>query len=58
MSVHENMLMGGYVFDDDERASRRAEELYEEFPSSATSAASRRAPSPEASAACSNWRVR
>ena len=32
MSVHENMLMGGYVFDDDERASRRAEELYEEFP--------------------------
>jgi len=32
MSVHENMLMGGYVFDDDERASRRAEELYDEFP--------------------------
>jgi branched-chain amino acid transport system ATP-binding protein len=32
MTVHENMLMGGYVFDDDERAGRRAEELYEEFP--------------------------
>jgi branched-chain amino acid transport system ATP-binding protein len=32
MTVHENMLMGGYVFDDDERAERRAEELYDEFP--------------------------
>jgi len=32
MSVHENMLMGGYVFEDDERANRRAEELYDEFP--------------------------
>jgi len=32
MSVHENMLMGGYVFDDDEQAAARAEELYEEFP--------------------------
>jgi branched-chain amino acid transport system ATP-binding protein len=32
MTVHENMLMGGFVFDDDERAARRAEELYEEFP--------------------------
>ncbi|MFC4551347.1 MULTISPECIES: ABC transporter ATP-binding protein [Halorussus] len=32
MSVHENMLMGGYVFDDDERAAARAEQLYEEFP--------------------------
>jgi len=32
MSVHENMLMGGYVFDDDERAAARAEELYDEFP--------------------------
>nr|WP_232703186.1 ABC transporter ATP-binding protein [Halobacterium wangiae] len=32
MSVHENMLMGGYVFDDDDRAGRRAEELYDEFP--------------------------
>ncbi|WP_158059327.1 ABC transporter ATP-binding protein [Halorussus halophilus] len=31
MTVHENMLMGGYVFDDDERATRRAEELYDEF---------------------------
>jgi len=32
MSVHENMLMGGYVFNDDDRAAARAEELYEEFP--------------------------
>ena len=32
MTVHENMLMGGYVFDDDDRAARRAEELYDEFP--------------------------
>ncbi|MFB6222986.1 MAG: ABC transporter ATP-binding protein [Haloarcula sp.] len=32
MSVHENMLMGGYVFNDDDRAATRAEELYEEFP--------------------------
>ncbi|MFB6091235.1 MAG: ABC transporter ATP-binding protein [Halobellus sp.] len=32
MTVHENMLMGGYIFDDDERANRRAEELYDEFP--------------------------
>ncbi|MDG5775988.1 ABC transporter ATP-binding protein [Haloarculaceae archaeon H-GB2-1] len=32
MSVHENMLMGGYVFDDDSRARKRAEELYDEFP--------------------------
>jgi branched-chain amino acid transport system ATP-binding protein len=32
MTVHENLLMGGYVFDDDERAARRAEELYDEFP--------------------------
>ncbi|WP_435196704.1 ABC transporter ATP-binding protein [Natronomonas sp. EA1] len=32
MTVHENMLMGGYVFNDDERANARAEELYEEFP--------------------------
>ncbi|TQQ83285.1 ABC transporter ATP-binding protein [Halonotius terrestris] len=32
MSVHENMLMGGYVFEDDERAAARAEELYDEFP--------------------------
>jgi branched-chain amino acid transport system ATP-binding protein len=32
MSVHENMLMGGYVFDDDEQAAARAEELYDEFP--------------------------
>ncbi|WP_276302459.1 ABC transporter ATP-binding protein [Halorussus lipolyticus] len=32
MSVHENLLMGGYVFDDDDRAVRRAEELYDEFP--------------------------
>jgi len=32
MTVHENLLMGGYVFDDDERAARRAEALYEEFP--------------------------
>ena len=32
MSVHENMLMGGYIFDDDERAAERAEELYDEFP--------------------------
>ena len=32
MTVHENMLMGGYVFDDDTRAAERAEELYDEFP--------------------------
>lgn len=32
MSVHENMLMGGFVFGDDEEANARAEELYEEFP--------------------------
>lgn len=32
MTVHENMLMGGFVFDDDDRANERAEELYEEFP--------------------------
>jgi branched-chain amino acid transport system ATP-binding protein len=32
MTVHENMLMGGFVFDDDDRARERAEELYEEFP--------------------------
>lgn len=32
MTVHENLLMGGYVFNDDERAARRAEELYDEFP--------------------------
>ena len=32
MSVHENMLMGGYIFNDDERAEKRAEELYDEFP--------------------------
>ena len=32
MTVHENMLMGGYVFEDDGRAERRAEELYDEFP--------------------------
>jgi len=32
MTVHENMLMGGYVFEDDERAAGRAEELYDEFP--------------------------
>jgi branched-chain amino acid transport system ATP-binding protein len=32
MSVHENMLMGGYVFNDDDRAAVRAEELYDEFP--------------------------
>ena len=32
MTVHENMLMGGYVFDDDERANSRAEDLYGEFP--------------------------
>lgn len=31
MTVHENMLMGGYVFNDDDRAARRAEELYDEF---------------------------
>ncbi|PSP37874.1 ABC transporter ATP-binding protein [Halobacteriales archaeon QH_7_65_31] len=30
MTVHENMLMGGFVFDDD-RASERASELYDEF---------------------------
>lgn len=32
MTVHENMLMGGYVFEDDERAASRATELYDEFP--------------------------
>ena len=32
MSVHENMLMGGYVLDDDDKAAERAEELYDEFP--------------------------
>jgi branched-chain amino acid transport system ATP-binding protein len=32
MTVHENLLMGGYVFGDDDRAARRAEELYDEFP--------------------------
>jgi len=32
MTVHENMLMGGYVFADDGRATERAEELYDEFP--------------------------
>lgn len=32
MSVHENMLMGGFVFEDDDRAAARAEELYDEFP--------------------------
>lgn len=32
MSVHENMLMGGYVLDDDDRAEERAAELYDEFP--------------------------
>lgn len=32
MSVHENMLMGGFVFDDDDQAAERAEELYDEFP--------------------------
>lgn len=32
MTVDENMLMGGFVFDDDDRARERAEELYEEFP--------------------------
>ncbi len=31
MSVHENMLLGGYIFDDDTRAATRAAELYEEF---------------------------
>jgi branched-chain amino acid transport system ATP-binding protein len=31
MTVHENMLMGGFVFQDDERAATRAEELYDEF---------------------------
>jgi branched-chain amino acid transport system ATP-binding protein len=32
MTVHENMLMGGFVFNDDDRARERAEELYDEFP--------------------------
>jgi branched-chain amino acid transport system ATP-binding protein len=32
MTVHENMLMGGYIFEDDDRARERAEELYAEFP--------------------------
>jgi branched-chain amino acid transport system ATP-binding protein len=31
MTVHENMLMGGFVFDDDDRAEARVEELYDEF---------------------------
>lgn len=32
MSVHENMLMGGFVFEDDDQAAERSEELYDEFP--------------------------
>jgi len=32
MTVHENMLMGGFVFGDDEEAAARAEELYDDFP--------------------------
>jgi len=32
MTVHENMLMGGHVFADDQRAEQRAEKLYDEFP--------------------------
>jgi branched-chain amino acid transport system ATP-binding protein len=32
MTVDENMLMGGFVFDDDDRARERIEQLYEEFP--------------------------
>jgi branched-chain amino acid transport system ATP-binding protein len=32
MTVHENMLMGGFVFGDDEQAAERAEELYDDFP--------------------------
>ena len=32
MTVNENMLMGGFVFADDERAAARVEELYDEFP--------------------------
>ena len=32
MTVHENMLMGGFVFADEERAAARVEELYDEFP--------------------------
>jgi branched-chain amino acid transport system ATP-binding protein len=32
MTVHENMLMGGYVFKDDDRAADRAAQLYDEFP--------------------------
>lgn len=32
MTVHENMLLGGYVFDDEDRARERAEDLYDEFP--------------------------
>jgi len=32
MTVRENMLMGGYVFEDDDQAAQRAEELYDEFP--------------------------
>jgi len=32
MTVHENMLMGGFVFDDDDRAKERVETLYQEFP--------------------------
>ncbi|UPV76614.1 ATP-binding cassette domain-containing protein (plasmid) [Halorussus limi] len=31
MTVHENLLMGGYVFADDNRAARWTEELYGEF---------------------------
>jgi branched-chain amino acid transport system ATP-binding protein len=32
MTVHENMIMGGYIFNDNERAESRTEELYDEFP--------------------------
>jgi branched-chain amino acid transport system ATP-binding protein len=32
MSVHENVLLGGFVVTDDDRAERRAEERYDEFP--------------------------
>lgn len=32
MTVHENMLLGGYVFDDEDRAAERADDLYDEFP--------------------------
>lgn len=54
MTVHENMLMCGYVFEDDDRAAARAEELYDEFPLWATSAARTPGPSAAANAACSN----